>query len=342
MLVIILVQCFITNPGLVERHYSNGFYIYLSKGVRFLLGPFPFSVGDLFYMALIVWLVWSFYSMAKQYRKEDGKWGFLWNNLQRILLAGCWIWLCFHSMWGVNYYRKSIPEQFGLEKKKPEKEELERFAQIMLDEVNQNASARERDHGLVMNAERTKNAYLKLAEKYPSLHYTPVSFKPSLFGSIGNYMGYSGYFNPISGEAQVNDRMPDFTQPFTGLHEVAHQLGYAKESDASFIGFLAAYHSGDSSFMYSAALEMFLFADGALYRFDSTRAKALKKALPRAAKRDLESYKAFYRKYQGPIDDLTTWFYAHFLRWNNQPEGMYSYNRSMVYVLRYILDNPSK
>jgi hypothetical protein len=57
--------------------------------------------------------------------------------------------------------------------------------------------------------------------------------------------------------------------------------------------------------------------------------------------KDLKSYKAFVQQYQGPIDEFTTWFYTKFLRINNQPEGMYSYNLGMVYVMRYINKKPA-
>jgi Protein of unknown function (DUF3810) len=333
---------FTSDAASVEYYYSNGFYQYISKGVRLVAGPFPFSVGDILYSLLIVWAGWKLVRFFKELKHNANKLA----HFRMATFSVLWVclvgWLVFQWCWGINYYRMGIPEQFGLQKKKPEQSEVERFAHLMLEQVNANAGARERDKDFALNSTRVQNAYGKLSTTHPNLHYSPVAFKSSLFGVIGNYMGYSGYFNPLSGEAQVNTHMPDFIQPFTGLHEVAHQLGYAKESEASFIGFLAAYHSGDSTFQYSASLEMFLFAQGALYRADSTKAKALKKALPPVAKKDLEAYRQFYLRYQGPVDDLTTWFYSRFLKWNNQPEGMHSYNRSMVYVLRYILDNPVK
>ncbi|MEY2835806.1 MAG: hypothetical protein RLZZ557_1468 [Bacteroidota bacterium] len=333
---------FTSDVASVEHYYSNGFYQYISKGVRLVAGPFPFSIGDILYSLLIVWAGWKLVRFFKELKHNTNKLAHFRMATFRVLWVCLVGWLVFQWCWGINYYRMGIPEQFGLQKKKPEQSEVERFAHLMLEQVNANAGARERDKDFALNSTRVQNAYGKLSAIYPNLHYSPVAFKSSLFGVIGNYMGYSGYFNPLSGEAQVNTHMPDFIQPFTGLHEVAHQLGYAKESEASFIGFLAAYHSGDSTFQYSASLEMFLFAQGALYRADSTKAKALKKALPPVAKKDLEAYRQFYLRYQGPVDDLTTWFYSRFLKWNNQPEGMHSYNRSMVYVLRYILDNPVK
>ena len=335
---------FSSDPVMVEHYYSKGLYQYISKGVRLVAGPFPFSVGDLLYLFLIGWLIRKLVVFIKQIKLVPNKMIYLRSAVISMLRIGLTGWLIFQWCWGINYNRTSIPEQFGLNRNKPTREEIHQFANLMLDQVKSTAPARERanDQELIPETSKMQSAYRKLALIYPELNYSPASFKASIFGVTGNYMGYSGYFNPLSGEAQLNTHMPAFVQPFTGLHEIAHQLGYAKENEASFIGFLAAWHSGDSLLNYSASLEMFLFAQGALYRSDSTSAKALKKALPAAAKKDLEAYKKFYLTYQGPIDDLTTWFYSKFLKFNNQPEGMYSYNRSMVYVLRYILDNQQK
>jgi hypothetical protein len=165
--------------------------------------------------------------------------------------------------------------------------------------------------------------------------------KSSLFGIIGNYMGYGGYYNPFTGEAQINTHMPAFMLPFIAVHEKAHQLGYAKESEANFMGYLAAMQSADSCLKYSANLEMFIYANNALRRSDSVAARNNFKALSPIAINDLKSYRAFVKKYQGPIDEFTTWFYTRFLRLNNQPEGMYSYNRGMIYVMRYLNKKPA-
>jgi len=335
---------FVASSARVERYYSNGFYQYISKGVRLVAGPFPFSIGDILYITLIILLIRSLFLFFKRFKQDKRKMVFFSKSILQLAWVCAVIWLCFQWLWGINYYREDIPKQFSLAKKRPDSAELSKFATLMLTEVIRNAPARAHapEQVMILNTPKTLDAYRKLALKYPKLDYKPSAFKSSLYGVLGNYMGYSGYFNPLSGEAQVNTHMPAFVQPFTGLHEVAHQLGYAKESEANFIGFLAAHHSGDSILKYSASLEMFLFARGALYRADSTRSKALSQALPDIAKSDLETYKKFYRKYQGPVDDITTWFYSLFLKFNNQPEGMYSYNRGMVYALRYILDNKGK
>jgi hypothetical protein len=50
-------------------------------------------------------------------------------------------------------------------------------------------------------------------------------------------MGFSGY---LFTEAQVNYIGPMYSFPMTTNHEMAHQMGFASETECNFIGFLAS------------------------------------------------------------------------------------------------------
>src|SRR5690606_3678956 len=76
--------------------------------------------------------------------------------------------------------------------------------------------------------------------------------KSSWLHPIISYLGTAGYYNPLTGEAQVNTAMPGFTQPFTALHELAHQSGVGPEDEANFIAFIAGIGSEKVLFRYSA------------------------------------------------------------------------------------------
>ena len=66
----------------------------------------------------------------------------------------------------------------------------------------------------------------KLAnQEYSFLKYQPRSIKPSLYSYAGNVLGFEGYYNPFSGEGQVNTTVPVFEQPFVACHEIGHQVG---------------------------------------------------------------------------------------------------------------------
>src|SRR6185369_11733527 len=88
-------------------------------------------------------------------------------------------------------------------------------------------------------------AYSNTCLENEFLDYRSSSIKPSMIGYIGNYLGFSGYYNPFSGEAQVNTTVPSYIKPFTTCHEIGHQLGYAKENEANFAGFLSAKSSNN-------------------------------------------------------------------------------------------------
>ena len=82
--------------------------------------------------------------------------------------------------------------------------------------------------------------YLALKKQFPNLEYRPVSIKKSLFSLPLTYIGFSGYLNPWTNEAQVNSIIPIYKFSTTATHEIAHQLGFAAENEANFIGWLAA------------------------------------------------------------------------------------------------------
>jgi len=271
VLLIIFAQWFMLSDQRVEQWYARGVYPYVSGLLQFSLGWIPFSVGDLLYCGVIVragYKLWQFAStiLAQGFRNwwAGNRRGV--GLLLKLVNLLAWIWIIFHVLWGFNYYRKSIPDQFGFVDEGPSQQELLKFTQYLLSETNR--------YAIEIKTFSQKNAAhvncSSLDSQYP---------KASIFGVIGNYMGYGGYYNPFTGEAQMNNHMPAFMLPFIAVHEKAHQLGYAKESEANFMGYLAAIESADSCLKYSASLEMFIYANNALRRSDSVAAKNNFKAL---------------------------------------------------------------
>jgi hypothetical protein len=82
-------------------------------------------------------------------------------------------------------------------------------------------------------------------------------YQKSLYSRAAQYFGFTGYYNPFSGEAQLRTQLPEILKPFIICHEIGHQVGYAKEEEASFAGYLAASHSKDPYFRYSVYLDLY-------------------------------------------------------------------------------------
>ena len=133
----------------------------------------------------------------------------------------------------------------------------------------------------------------------------------------------------------MNTSIPSFLQPFTTCHEIAHQLGYAKEMEANFVGYLAARASGDPVFTYSSYLELFLYANRDLWYADSTKALEYRHRLSIPVMHDLALWKAFQKKNESMLAPVTEFVYDFFLRRNRQPQGLDSYAKVTLLLNAY-------
>ncbi len=156
-----------------------------------------------------------------------------------------------------------------------------------------------------------------------------------MFGWLGNYLGFTGYYNPFSGEAQINTTVPRFILPYIACHEIAHQLGYAKEDEASLAGYLAATASRDTLFHYSAYLDLFLYANREVFFIDSVAAKQVVKQLIPEAKADIKEYKEFLIRYRNAVEPFIHWAYGRYLIANQQPKGMRTYNEVLAGLIAF-------
>ena len=107
---------------------------------------------------------------------------------------------------------------------------------------------------------------------------------------------------------------------------MAHQLGYAKENEANFVGYLAATTSTDTLFHYSTYLDLFLYANRDLSVRDSFFAVSAFRELSPAVKADLQTWRDFVSRHKSFIEPAISWAYAKYLKANQQPRGLLSYN----------------
>jgi hypothetical protein len=156
-----------------------------------------------------------------------------------------------------------------------------------------------------------------------------------MFSYLGNYLGFQGYYNPFSGEGQVNTTIPRFLEPFVTTHEIAHQLGYARENEANFVAFLACRSFPSPGFRYSLYFDMFNYSVGELGRRDTARSKGYLRNLHPQVVRDIDEFRDFYRRYKNPVEPIISWGYGHYLKANNQPGGKQTYNEVVAWLIAY-------
>ncbi len=331
---VVLIRLSTLEPQWVERYYSGAVYPLIARVLRTLTGWLPFSLGDLLYISAGVWVIRQILVWVSKIRRKEMNWPQAQKLISVYIQVFLWIYVVFNALWGLNYNRTGIAGQLGLELKDSSYAELHSLSRILIDKTNQWRPI-DPNAGYKRSAASAEQAYAAVQAKYPFLDPAPPSLKSSLFGVIGNYLGYSGYYNPFSGEGQVNMRVPGYLVPFVACHEMAHQMGYAKENEANFVGFLAARESRDSATRYSTYFNMFLYANRELSYLDSSAAADNFKALTLAVRADIKNYRAYLRKYDSPLGSAVDVLYNQYLKLNEQPAGQRSYNQVVIWLMAY-------
>jgi Protein of unknown function (DUF3810) len=340
VLLTIFIKWVSLYPGWVEANYSRGLYPSISKVQRFLFGWVSFSIGDLFYCFLIVVLIYKigrFFTLL--FRKKLTRKYFS-TALQQGIFILLFMYVFFNLLWGLNYNRKGIAHQLQLDVKSYSIADLDTLTTTLQNKVNYYATfVTEAQRDSFDNKKRlfdgAVEAYRVAASPYPFLKYSPKSIKPSLFSYLGNYLGFQGYYNPFSGEGQVNTTVPRFLEPFVTAHEVAHQIGYGKENEANFVGFLACKGYDNNAFRYSVYYDMYNYAVGEVFRRDTVLGKKFQEQLHPQVRSDQKEFRDFYRRYKNPIEPIVMWGYGEFLKANNQPAGKRSYNEVVAWLIAY-------
>lgn len=341
ILQIIFVKWMIKYPLIIEKYYSNGIYLYVSKILRFLLGWLPFSVGDVCYFLIVVWLIRS---IIKFFKRKPKKWIQAFFAITAKLSI---VYFVFHLFWGFNYYRQPLHKNLSLEIPIYNVEELSLLTEKLLIKTQEiHFKITKNDTLPVAMALSTSdlyniacNGYLFLEKKHPQFRYSHSKVKSSLFSLPLTYMGFSGYLNPFTNEAQVNYKIPNYKIPVTATHEIAHQLGYARESEANFIGFLAAISSNNLVLNYSGYIMALRYCLSEIYFGDKDLFDEIMLRLPIGVKKNIMEGREFWEKFENPLEPFFKRFYDLFLKSNNQKKGIKSYGYMVNLLLAYELKN---
>jgi hypothetical protein len=323
-------------PESVERFYSNGWYVPVSNISRITLGKIPFSVGDCLYFILIV-------VVAKWFWKTKKSWKQNWKHTLLTVLSFLSVfYFLFHILWALNYYREPLFEKMKIERDYSEADLL-LFTKKLIKKTNN-------IHGQITKEDSLKvvfpysqnkvfemnlNGYKNLSREYDFFTYSNLSVKKSLFSLPLTYMGFGGYLNPFTNEAQVNYLGPMYSFPMTTNHEMAHQMGYASESECNFIGFMASIKNKNLYFQYSGYSMALRYCLGNWQvRNDKIFDQLLRSVHPGVFKNYQES-DDFWKEYQTPIETGFHAFYDNFLKMNQQQEGMESYSKFVNLMVNY-------
>ncbi|MCG2794139.1 MAG: DUF3810 domain-containing protein [Weeksellaceae bacterium] len=302
------------------------------KNVHILLfSSFRFSAGDALYSVFLFYLIYACVSFI---RKRKGK---TIKQLLILLNISYFIYQCF---WGMLYFQTPLIDK--LPKKHITDADLKKLALKYLylcKETREKVS--EDQHGIfVINNLGKIEREIRLQQKYLAPRFTSkipvenISVKPSLYDNLMSYTAILGYYNPFTAESQFNPHLPASQLPFTLAHEMSHQMGFAREQEASFVAYLCAQNSKNLDLKYSAEL----YVLKSLLRNLSANNKAFVKIIiskySEKMKRDRQAERQFFEKHESILTAVFGFTNDLFLK-TNQQDGSVTYSYFITLLARY-------
>ncbi|MFV8328392.1 DUF3810 domain-containing protein [Flavobacterium sp. ZS1P14] len=333
---IIVLQIIPFFPEYVEHFYSNGLYPIIAKFSRIIFGTIPFSVGDFIYFIVISLILVWFWNKRKSWKLE---WK---NNLLAILSFVSVFYFLFHILWAFNYHRQPLFEKMAI-KKEYSDADLLAFTKKLITKTNAvQGQITKNDNAKVAFPysqeqvfEMNLNGYKNLSDQYSYFTYNYLSTKKSILSLPLAYMGFGGYLNPFTNEAQVNYLGPMYSFPMTTNHEMAHQMGYASESECNFIGFLASVKNDNLYVQYSGYSTALRYCLNNWQVRDENIFKQLLKTVHPGILKNYKESDNFWKKYQTPVETGFHVFYDNFLKLNQQKDGMEGYSKFVNLMVNY-------
>jgi len=334
-------------PAMVEQYYSAGLYPALLSLRLWITAWVPFSIGDLIYIIVCIYLIYNLIRSLVNIKKEGINKGKIWRASAIILL----VWISFKLLWGLNYDRLGAGHLLDIEQKAYSGEAVDSLVNELIDSLN---STRKLLTQVKIQVDTlpvgnpapyfswAQEAYQRAKTSYTFLPKQAPRVKATLFNPLADYVGFTGYFNPFTAEGQVRTDMPGLELPFVACHETAHMLGFASESEANLIGYLVAIQSTNPYVRYSAYNEIFTYAQREQFvqlaqQKDSVGfmgAVAHNRArLDTLVKQDRQALRRFFNRHRSSVAPIMSGVYEQYLFLNKQNAGLKSYDEVIGWLI---------
>lgn len=307
--------------------------------IAYCTSKINFPLGEVFYTSLIIGVCIYLYLL---YKKND--WPLFLNCFAKLCFFAL---LLYNSIWGVLYHKTSFNQGNNLQ------ELDDKYLKIIyFDYLNKAQNLR---HELQVNAtvplklnlsdkeylNDFKNNQSSLMKEEWISNYMEVhnpNTKPSVYSFLLSYAGVLGYYNPFTVESNVNTNNSPLKIPFTISHELAHQMGFASESEANFIAYYFGIHSNLKEVQYATYYKtIFSLLNSIAYK-DEKFVKYQLENLPKGIKVDRDAEIKYYEQYDGLSNEIFSKMNDQFLKANKQ-DGIVSYSKyiELVYYYEYII-----
>jgi hypothetical protein len=307
---------------MVERWYSTGFYPRLQGILTPASNLVPFALFD------VLWIAAAAASATAAYRCiRIGGWR---TGARRLALfalrAAAAVYVVFLVTWGLNYRRVPLIERLEFDPGR-----ITRPAAAQLGETNAATlnALYAAAHAAPASIESLAAAFQETVGALGARRaVVPGRPKQTLLGAYFHETSVAGMTDPFLLETLIAPDLLDVERPFVIAHEWAHLAGYADESEANFVAWLAC-RRGDAAARYSAALALIAYA---------APERALNQALDIGPRIDLFAIGYRYSRTNQTLRFAARQGYDKYLKANRVDRGIESYDAVVQLILGTGLD----
>jgi len=334
------------RPELAESVAGSPLLAGLTRSLSVTTGIVPVSLAELVVTVVVLRQVVGGIGGLKQLRRGE-------DRAERTLLRGGLrlsqdagvVVALFVLLWGIQHTRPSLQERLGLDAAgQVSAHELENLARAAVAAANE---AYRQVHGVPDAGVPTQAPPLSRLRRELDSSWgrvveelgLPASAAPTrgppkrfIASPMVRRFGVAGMYFPFTGEALVLSDLPGVLAPKELAHEMAHQRGFASESDANALAFLVARQAEDPAIRYAAYVFLQGQLVGSLARMEPGRAVAVQRELLPGVIRDLEDRRRYWEVARGWTRAVSVSLNDAMLRAHGVPDGIASY-RGSTWVL---------
>jgi hypothetical protein len=336
-------------PRFAEATYGNAMAPFFSSVLSTITGVLPFALGELLVILVLLWYMIEGAVALRDVilRRRDIKNALAVGALRFARDAGVLVGL-FYILWGFNYALPPLPQRLGWHALG--EVGAEELSELVVETTVATNAAYLALHGTtdigtptslpddLESLENSLQTGWERAREELGLPSFPDRFggvKTPLFTKIYEWLGIAGYYFPFTAEGNVRAGIPAIDYPKILAHEMTHQRGVARESEANFWGYLASVYSDDELAKYSA----YRFANrqmvAELARVDPQTALMMSRRRLPGVQRDIEHSRRYWQMTRGSGTVIGSTVNNAFLRSNRVEGGVRSYSMSVFLFLAY-------
>ena len=326
-LIVIAATVALVPPGVltVERYYSRWLYPIVQANLTSLsnrspVALFDVAIGVFILIALGIWTASIRRARKKQMVRS------LWRGVVATLTLLAVVYLWFLAAWGLNYARPELEAQLSYDASRITPQAVRALAELSVARANDTHAAGHAagfaaiDDSPQILIDALHHVEKALGRPRPTIVATP---KWSIFSPFYRASGVSGQLGPFFLETLLNPDLTGPERPAVLAHEWAHLAGYAPESDASFVGILAAMRAGPAG-EYSAWLDL---VSESVSQLQPVTQRLVLEKLAQGPRDDQQAIRERLKALVRPVERAAWSTYDQMLKSQGVEEGVQSYSR---------------